>query len=295
MMILGFALTATVAGRFLDPYSGQRLVGVTSVVCVMAFVVAWLAMLGLEAKSAPAIAESREPHPPFRAALGQVWREPQARRFAIFVFVSMIAYSMQDLILEPFAGAIFGFTPGESTKLAGLQHAGVFCGMVCVAVAASGLGIGRRSLLTWVVGGCLASALALGGLAAAAATAPAWPLRASVFALGFANGAYAVAAIGAMMQFVSQGRQAREGVRMGIWGAAQAIAFALGGLVGAGAVDLARQVFDSTAAAYGTVFAVEGLLFVVSAVLALRIARQAPRPAGRPAANGDYVVSNAGA
>ena len=43
---------------------------------------------------------------PFLQALGQVWAEPMARRFAIFVFVSMLAYSAQDLVLEPFAGAV---------------------------------------------------------------------------------------------------------------------------------------------------------------------------------------------
>ena len=49
----------------------------------------------------------------------EIWRETQARRFAIFIFVSMLAYSAQDLILEPFAGAVFGMTPGETTRLAG--------------------------------------------------------------------------------------------------------------------------------------------------------------------------------
>ena len=59
----------------------------------------------------------------FREAFIEVWTEPKSRRFAIFVFVSMLAYSAQDLILEPFAGAVFGFTPGETTKLSGIQHA----------------------------------------------------------------------------------------------------------------------------------------------------------------------------
>ena len=54
-------------------------------------------------------------------------------RFAAFFFVSMLAYSAQDLILEPFAGTIFRFTPGESTKLAGVQHGGVLIGMVLIA------------------------------------------------------------------------------------------------------------------------------------------------------------------
>ena len=37
----------------------------------------------------------------------------------------MLAYSAQDLILEPFAGAVFGMTLGETTRLASVQHGGV--------------------------------------------------------------------------------------------------------------------------------------------------------------------------
>ena len=46
----------------------------------------------------------------------------------------MLAYSAQDLILEPFAGSVFGLTPGQSTKLAGVQHGGVLLGMLVVGV-----------------------------------------------------------------------------------------------------------------------------------------------------------------
>ena len=62
-----------------------------------------------------------------------------------------------------------------------------------------------------------------------------------MFALGVANGAFAVAAIGSMMGLAGTGREAREGVRMGLWGAAQAIAFGLGGFSGTVAADLARH------------------------------------------------------
>ena len=45
--------------------------------------------------------------------------------------------------------------------------------------------------------------------------------------LGFFNGMFAVAAIGSMMALAGEGRDAREGTRMGLWGAAQAIAAGL--------------------------------------------------------------------
>ncbi len=61
--------------------------------------------------------------------------------------------------------------------------------------------------------------------------AGAGPLRASVFALGLGNGVYAAAAIGSMMGLAAKGAAAREGTRMGLWGAAQALAMGAGGVV----------------------------------------------------------------
>jgi BCD family chlorophyll transporter-like MFS transporter len=104
-----------------------------------------------------------------------------------------------------------------------------------------------------------------------------------VFALGAANGAFSIGAIGSMMRLASEGRHAREGVRMGLWGAAQAVAFGLGGLVGTGASDLARAFIASPGVAYATVFAFEALVFLLSAVLAWRISAPPAAPsASRP-------------
>lgn len=285
MMIVGFIVTATVAGQFLDPFSPARLVTVTGVVSAIAFLVTIVAVFGVEGATSVSDTERTQPsaQPRFREAFRQVWAEPRARRFAIFVFVSMLAYSAQDLILEPFAGTVFNMTPGESTQLAGVQHSGVFVGMLIVAVLASAIGGGRfGSLRAWTIGGCVASAAALLALAFGGLMAPDWPLSASVFVLGAANGAFAVAAIGSMMGLVAAGRQSREGVRMGLWGAAQAIAFGIGGFVGTAAIDLTRSLFESPAVAYATVFAGEGLLFLVSAVLAARIGREAPAVREKP-------------
>jgi MFS transporter, BCD family, chlorophyll transporter len=210
----------------------------------------------------------------FRQALTEVWAEPDARRFTVFVFVAMLAYSAQDLILEPFAGVMFGFTPGETTQLSGVQHGGTLAGMLLASLAGRRLfGMSFGSLRVWTVCGCLASCVALGGLAFAGfVAAPEWPLRANVFILGVANGAFSIAAIGSMMALAGHGRGSREGTRMGLWGAAQAIAFAGGGVVGTAVADIARAVLGAPGPAYAIVFALEALLFVASARLAARIA-----------------------
>jgi len=272
MMIFGLAFTAVMAGKVLDPYSPERLVAVMAGVCGGAFVLALVALWGVEGRGAGDAAEPGRVRTPFPQALSQVWAEPQARRFTIFIFVSMLAFNVQDLILEPFAGSVFGWTPGQTTQLSGLQHAGVLAGMLLVAVAGAGV-LGRRfgSLRAWAVGGCLASAVALCGLVAAGAIGTRWPLAANVFLLGAANGAFSIAAIATMMSLANEGRHRREGVRIGLWGAAQAIAFGLGGMLGAGASDLARWLLGSPAAAYASVFAFEAVLFVFAALLAARV------------------------
>lgn len=276
MMILGFAITAPLAGHYLDPYSNARLVLVTGVVATLAFLVAVVAVAGIETglvASQPATA-TREPKPPFRKAFGQIWHEPAARRFTIFVFVSMLAYSAQELIVEPFAGLVFGMTPGATTKLAGLQHGGVLAGMLLVAFATTMIG-GRifGSLRLWTIVGCVASALSLAAIAAGGLVGSDYPLRAAVLALGVSNGTFAVAAIGSMMSLAGSGAASREGTRMGLWGAAQALAFGLGGVAGTAAVDVARLFVDVPAHAYVIVFLADGVLFLFSARLAFMLGR----------------------
>jgi len=281
MMIAGFVVTAGIAGSFLDPYSHERLVAVAAGVCAAAFVLTVIAVWGVErapSPSEPAETEADDSKPPFMQALKEVWGEPTARRFTVFVFVSMLAYSAQDLILEPFAGLVFDLTPGESTQLSGVQHAGVLVGMLLIGVGATLIGHrDAASMRQWTVAGCIASAAALIGLSVGAFVGASWPLWSNVFALGLANGIFAVAAISAMMAHASSGREKREGVRMGLWGAAQAIAFGLGGFLGTAAVDLARAIFGTPIMAYATVFTVEGILFLVAAVLSLRVAWAARR------------------
>jgi len=284
MMIAGFAVTSTVVGRFLDPFSAPRLLKVTAVAAAAAFVTALLAVWKVEqaAGAAPATVPPRAAS--FAAALRGAWSDPQARRFTWFVFVSMLAYSAQELLLEPFSGLVFGYSVGESTKLSGSWHAAALIGMVSVGLICSGP---RRAatLGLWTLSGCCLSALALISMAVAAVVGPAWPLHASVFALGVGNGVFAVSAIGSMMALGQRGEDGSAGTRMGLWGAAQAVGFALGGVCGTGIVDLCRSLLGSPATAFAIVFSIEAALFFFAARLAARVdSRQQPHSSPTPRA-----------
>ncbi|MEM7470402.1 MAG: BCD family MFS transporter [Pseudomonadota bacterium] len=265
MMIFGIAMTAGLAGSFLDPYSPARLLTVVAVVTGLAVAITVLAIGRIEQRVDAVRAAAPTP---FMDGMREIWAEPKTRNFTIFVFLSMNAYFMQELILEPFAGLVFNFTPGQSTSLSGAQNGGVFIGMLTVGIAATGLKLG--ALRHWVIAGCLGSGAMLTLIALTGFGSLALPLTALVVGLGFFNGMFAVAAIGAMMALASDGREQREGTRMGLWGAAQAIAAGFGGLTGAAAVDIVR-VNMADGPAFGTVFTFEALLFLASALMAARI------------------------
>ena len=285
MMILGIALTAGLGGKLLIPFSGARLIEVTAAVAALALAMTVLAVWNMEPAAEPAATPAvgaEKTTPPFPVAFRQVWAEREVRHFAVLVFVSMLAYSAQELIIEPFAGAVFGLPPGESTQLIGVQHGGVLTGMILLALAGAASARWRiGSLRSWMAVGCFASTAGLLAMASAGSVGPAWPLARSFFLLGTANGFFCAAAIGAMMQLAGSGRPSREGVRMGLWGAAQALAFGLGSMAGSSAVDLARLLLGSPVAAYAVVFAAQAVLFLVAGVLSLRVGMTA---GGTPAA-----------
>lgn len=279
MMIFGFAVTAGVVGKLIDPYSPQVLLQVSAGLSLVTACITALCLWGLETPIDPAteqlhadkLAKARLQKQNFKEAFKEVWSEPAARTFTVFVFMSMLAYSAQDLILEPFAGAVHGFTPGQSTQLSGWHHMGVLIGMLAVAGAGSRWVAGRLgSVQAWMVGGCLFSALATVGLVSSALAAE-WPLKANVVFLGVANGAFSIAAIATMMRLAGEGGPGREGTRMGLWGASQAAAFGLGGLLGTAASDLAQALLGEQRTAYAAVFGMQAIMFAVSAVVATRL------------------------
>jgi BCD family chlorophyll transporter-like MFS transporter len=118
MMIAGFALTAGLAGRFLDPFTPGRLVLVTAVVAIAAVLLTLVAVAGVEGPAVSARPEPAQARPTFRQALTEVWAEPTARRFR-----SSSASRCWRTAPRPDPGAVrrhrLGLTPGETAQLSG--------------------------------------------------------------------------------------------------------------------------------------------------------------------------------
>ncbi len=263
LMLIAGAIAASIGtGIALDPYSPERLMTVIPVVAAICLLVAFLATVGTEKRigTVPAPEE-----PDFGEALRSTFADPAAKAFTGFVFLSIFAFYLSELILEPFAGHVHELTPDASTRLSGGKDGAALAGMIA-AGALSTFGLG--SLRGWAVIGCVVSAIGLLGLGAGLALVP------FTVILGFGNGLFVVGAIGSMMRLAAE-RAGATGTRMGVFGAAQAIAAGLAGVIATGTLDLARLTF-SDQTAYGMVFGLEAVLFLAAAVVAVRLLKPAP-------------------
>jgi BCD family chlorophyll transporter-like MFS transporter len=287
-MIVGFIISTVLAGSLLDPFSLPRLVAVVGLISAIAMVLTVLATVGVEPRQAPRVsAATAAARPDFLKEVRGILADERTRKFSIFVFLSMLAFSAQDLILEPFAGRVFAMTPGETTRIAGTMNGGMLLGMLLAAVFSQRFG----SLRAWATGGCAMSAVALLALAASPLFGSTLVLKGIIFALGTSNGAFAIGAIGSMMALTTEAGDAAVGTRMGVFGAAQGVASGLGGLMGAVASDVGRAAFGSVEVGYGAVFVVEALMFAGAAVLASRSAAGAPGAMRRALErNGDAML-----
>ena len=265
MMIFGIAMTAGIVGMLLVPYSFELLLKIVAGLTVLTMIISVAATWKIENKL-DEIRQTDQEKVPLLEELKSLWEHSKTRNFTIFVFLSMTAYFMQELILEPYAGIVFQYTPSQTTSLSGMQNGGVFVGMLTVGILATALRFG--TLKSWVQAGCLGSCFMLMSIMLLGQINSSLPLELAVVGLGFFNGMFAVAAIGSMMSLAGSGSKRREGTRMGLWGAAQAIAAGFGGLLGTILVDLLQVADLSPVNAYGMVFSLEASLFALAALLA---------------------------
>ncbi len=284
MMILGLAITGITAGIILDPYSHQKLIKITASLAIITNILSILSLKNLE-KSLRNNADARTPNAinydvPFLEGIKKVWMEREARLFTIFIFISMGAFSMQDPILEPFAGEVFGFAVGESTKLDGFHKIGTLIGIILIILCLSKFRIGFGSLSFvknerlgsekfWLITGCLFSALSLIIISVLGLTyRDPGILNSVVFLFGISNGVFTAGILGTMLHLASRGSgDNNTGTRMGIWGAAQAYATMIAVFVSTVLVDILGLMMNSLPSVYGIVFLTAGSFFIAAAFL----------------------------
>ena len=271
MLLLGMVVSALVFGSLLHDFTAKQLIQIIQGVAVITVVLNVIAMWKQEARN-PKLTARDAP----RISFSQAWRQfsaaGRAKRLLIGVGLGSAAFSMQDILLEPFGGQVFGLNVGETTWLTATLALGTLAGFAISARRLSSGGDPYR----------LASLGILAGIMAFAAVifSPVLDMvslfQTGAFFIGLGGGLFSVGMLTAAMDLASGGTGTMSGFALGAWGGVQATAAGIGvGLSGVlrdavsgFASDGTLGAATSPATGYITVYQIEiVLLFATLAVI----------------------------
>jgi BCD family chlorophyll transporter-like MFS transporter len=283
-LLVGLAGGALVLGVALRDFSQLRLI---EVIQGAALVTLFLNGVSLW-KQEPRRAQDEAPAPAapaadFFASLRQFLSQPGAPRFLFTVALGAAAFSMQEIILEPYGARVLGLSVSSTTTLTALLATG---SLLAFALAANRL---RRGSDPFRLAACgaLAGLVAFPALILSAPLDSAGLFRSGTLLLGFGNGLFSVGVLACTMSLDSEGR---NGLALGAWGAVYAtatgFAIAAGGVISDVIGELAARgalgaALTGPASGYLFVYHVEiALLFGALVALGplVRSGRAQPRP-----------------
>jgi len=286
MLLAGMLLSALVLGAILAEFTPFRLIQVVQGAALAAMALNLTAMWKQEARN-PALTNPAAPRPAFREAWADLTNGGRAGRLLAAVGLGAAAFSMQDVLLEPYGAQVLGLAVGETTLLTALWASGA---LAAFALSAQQLGRGAEPHR-------LAAFGALLGAFAFALVIFAGPLRSvlafslGVFGIGFGGGVFAV---GAMIAAMALARSERtSGLALGAWGAVQATGAGLGLALGGALRDLTAnlalsgrlgEALLSPITGYSVVYHLEIALLFATLIAIGPLARHSARgPSPRPA------------
>lgn len=262
MLLAGMLVSALVLGALLSDFTAIKLVQVVQGAAVASLLLNMLALWKQEARN-PAATAPRET-PDFTSTWAEFIATPRVRRLLVAVGLGSAAFSMQDVLLEPYGAEVLGMSVGATTALTAIWAAGMLLGLGFAAVSLAGNGDPHRLAGLGLTAGLGAFALVI---LAAPLAAPAL-LMIGILAIGFGGGLFAV---GTLIAAMALGTQTGAGLALGAWGAVQASCAGVAVLVGGILRDVIARLAASgdlgpaltgPATSYGFVYHLEiGLLF----------------------------------
>jgi BCD family chlorophyll transporter-like MFS transporter len=214
-------------GLLLAHFTEVRLVQVIQGTAVVTIVLNFIASWKQEPRD-PKRTMNDAPKPAFRESWRAFAQGGNAVRRLVTVALGTAAFSMEDILLEPYGGQILHLSVGSTTALTALLAVGGLCGFAVSAWALSKQMNPYR----------LAAVGLLAGLVAFSAVIFAEPFQsAQLFGVGTTLIGFGAAlfSVGTLMATIALAREGQTGLALGAWGAAEAsaagLAIAFGGIV----------------------------------------------------------------
>ncbi|GAB5414633.1 MAG: BCD family MFS transporter [Congregibacter sp.] len=230
MLLIGTIISALVFSWLLDNFSEVRLIKVIQGAAIATIVLNAIALWRQESLM-PSRTDPARKRPAFADSWASFAREAKTRRLLLAIALGTAAFSMQDILLEPYGGEILGMSVAQTTGLSAIWGLGM---LAAFALSARSLSNGANPIRVAGYGAAL-------GLFAFASVVMSAPLDSALLFkigagfIGFGGGFFAVGTLTAAM---SLGDAEEKGLALGAWGAVQATAAGLAIATGGGLRDL---------------------------------------------------------
>jgi BCD family chlorophyll transporter-like MFS transporter len=260
MMMLGILTGVFVGSAIVGQYSAGRLITLFLLMALLVGALTLISIWGIEPKHRERDLEGSTDHPGWKVLI----RARQSRLFFLFLFSGILFLFLQNTILEPFGGDVFGLSIAETTRFNADQMVGVLAGMGIAGGWVSkrfgnrfttGVGLGIAGISF-----ALLTLMALSGQGA-------W-IRVAVLLMGLGMGFFNVGGLSIMMGMSLDGK---TGLFMGAWTLAQAMANGIASWGGGLIHDLVLSLGGPEGLSYGAVFLVEAVGTVVAIILLLQL------------------------
>jgi hypothetical protein len=272
MLLFGMIASALLFGAFLANFTPGRLVQVIQGSAVLTVILNGCALWKQEGRSKRSrLIQVHQSAPTFQETWARFIAGGHAMRRLAAVGLGTMAFSMEDVLLEPYGGQILGLTVGDTTKLTATLAIG---GLL-------GFGLASRVLSRGADPFRMASYGALIGIPAFLAVILSAPLgTAALFGvgtllIGFGAGLFAHGTLTATMNLAPPNQ---AGLALGAWGAVQAsaagTAIALGGICRDVIAGFAPNTVLGAAAGYDVVYGIEILLLLTTLVTMMPLIRR---------------------
>ena len=278
MLLAGMVASGLLFGMLLQDFSPARLVQVIQGAAVATLALNMVALWKQEARR-PNRPQAPASQADFRESWAQFARQPDATRHLVVLALGTLAFSMQDVLLEPYGGEILGMSVSGTTILTAALAAGTLVGFVWASRLLSAGGHPFKLAHLGALGGIPAFALVI----AAAPSQSALVFGCGAFCVGLAAGLFGHATLTASMALAPA---EQRGLALGTWGAVQATAagvgVAIGGITrdGVGALADAGAISGPTygaATGYLAVYALEMALLAAAVLVVAPLTRSAMR------------------
>jgi BCD family chlorophyll transporter-like MFS transporter len=276
MLLFGMIGSALIFGALLVDFTPARLIQVIQGCAIATIGLNVVALWKQETRHSVKNRVNRVA-PTFRQAWESFTENSRAIRRLVAVGLGTMAFSMEDVLLEPYGGQVLHLTVSSTTKLtATLAVGGLFGFALASRVLSRGFDPFRMATY-----GALVGIPAFLAVIMAAPTSSVFLFGAGTALIGFGAGLFGHGTLTATMQNATA---EQTGLALGAWGAVQAtaagIAVALGGIIRDVIAALVPNFHPEQGIGYTAVYSLEVLLLVATLItMAPLLRRGAPAPA----------------